>query len=52
MSERQAQFTQDSHNTAAFKAICRIRVAKPDLLGQVATRLVLKVMYHLATCLV
>ncbi len=40
------------HNAAALKSISRIRVSKPDLLGHVAPRLVLEVVYHLTTSLV
>lgn len=40
------------HNATALESISRIRVSKPDLLGHVAPRLVLEVVYHLATCLV
>lgn len=40
------------HNATALKSISRIRVSKPDLLGHVTPRLVLEVVYHLATSLV
>jgi len=40
------------HNATALKSISRIRVSEPDLLGHVAPRLVLEVVYHLTTSLV
>lgn len=46
------QWCCNLHNAAALKSICRIRVSKPDLFRHVAPRLVLEVVYHLATCLV